>query len=78
MNKVSLDKVRLEYSLDDTLIDTMFEKDYTERDIIEMVRLIPPSTIKFRNTITLNAVKGIFSILWDNPYFAYSNIFYNK
>ena len=56
----------------------MFEKNYTERDIVELVRLLPPSTIRIRNSLTLNAIKGIFSILWDNPYFAYSNIVYEK
>lgn len=74
----SLDYILLEYILDDTLIEMMLEKDYTERDILELVRLIPPSTIVIHNTLTLNVVKGIFSVLWDNPYFEYSNIIYER
>ncbi len=64
--------------MDDGLIEEMFAKNYTERDIVELVRLIPPSSIRFKNTVTLNAVKGIFSVQWDNPYFSYSNILYDR
>lgn len=55
----------------------MFAKQYTEKDLIELIRLFPPSRIRVENTISLQAIKGIYSILWDSHTFQYSNIQYD-
>ena len=41
--KSSFDIIFMEYTIDDDLIDIMFEKGYNEIDLINLVRLIPPS-----------------------------------
>ena len=33
----------MEYTIDDDLVDMMFDKGYNEIDLINLVRLIPPS-----------------------------------
>lgn len=36
----------MKYTLNDDLVDEMFARGYQERDIISLVRIIPPSKIR--------------------------------
>jgi hypothetical protein len=56
----------------------MFKLGYTERDIVNLVRLFPPSKMRLQDTLTLPALKGIYSCMWDNYQFQYANILYDK
>lgn len=42
-SQTSLDVVYIDYKLDDDLIEAMISKGYNERDVINLVRLFPPS-----------------------------------
>ena len=43
--KTSLDIVYISYKFDDDLVDMMIKKGYSERDIVALIRLFPPSKI---------------------------------
>ncbi|CAD8043815.1 unnamed protein product [Paramecium primaurelia] len=75
--KNNLDLVEIEYTLDDDLIEYLLENDYTERDIVKLIRVVPPSHIIIQNSLTLQAIKGIYSILYESNYFQYSHISYD-
>ncbi|CAD8110606.1 unnamed protein product [Paramecium sonneborni] len=67
-----IDKILMEYTLTDDLVERMLLKGYTERDFIKLCRLIPPSKIRIQGSLTLQAIKGLYSILYDTYYFQYS------
>lgn len=48
-----MDKICLEYYLNDDLIELMISNGYTENDIVKLIRVIPPSKIRIENTLTL-------------------------
>ena len=64
--------------MDDDFVDRMIQKGYTERDVISLIRIIPPKKIKCQETLTLNAIKGIYSIYWDHYQFNYADFLYDK
>lgn len=47
----------------------MLKEGYTERDIISLIRMIPPKSIRLEGGLSLPAVKGLYSILYDSPTF---------
>ncbi|CAK55641.1 unnamed protein product (macronuclear) [Paramecium tetraurelia] len=73
----SIDQIIMDYYLDDDLIDEMFKLGYTEAEIVQLIRLIPPSKIRVQNTLTLQAIKAIYSIFYDTNHFEYSSIQYD-
>ncbi|CAD8043825.1 unnamed protein product [Paramecium primaurelia] len=76
-NQSSIDQIIMDYYLDDDLIDELFRLGYTEADIVQLIRLIPPSKIRIQNTLTLQAIKAIYSIFYDTTHFEYSSIQYD-
>ncbi|CAD8051822.1 unnamed protein product [Paramecium sonneborni] len=75
--KNNIDLVEIEYTLDDDLIEYLLDNNYTERDIVKLIRVIPPSHIIIQNSLTLQAIKGIYSVLYESNYFQYSHISYD-
>ncbi|CAD8091818.1 unnamed protein product [Paramecium primaurelia] len=71
-----IDQILMEYTLNDDLVEKMLQKGYTERDFISLCRLIPPSNIRIQGTLSLQAIKGLYSILYDTYYFQYSVVDY--
>ncbi|CAD8121707.1 unnamed protein product [Paramecium sonneborni] len=76
-HSTSIDQMQIEYDLNDDLIDEMFKQGYDERDIISLIRIIPPSKIRIQNSLSIQAIKGIYSILYDTYYFKYAMISYS-
>ncbi|CAD8095982.1 unnamed protein product [Paramecium primaurelia] len=76
-HNTSIDQIQIEYDLNDDLVDEMFRQGYDERDIISLIRLIPPSKIRIQNSLSIQAIKGIYSILYDTYYFKYAMISYS-
>ncbi|CAD8097375.1 unnamed protein product [Paramecium sonneborni] len=72
----SIDQIQMEYSFNDDLCELMLSQGYTERDIIQLVRIIPPKSIRIQQGLSLPAVKGLYSILYDLHYFQYSTVNY--
>ena len=52
-SKTSFDNILVEYRIDDDLVELMFSKGYNERDVINLIRLFPPSQMRFENSLTL-------------------------
>ncbi|CAD8086825.1 unnamed protein product [Paramecium primaurelia] len=73
----SIDQIQIEYSLNDNLCEEMFRQGYTEKDIIQLVRIIPPKSVRIQGGLSLPAVKGLYSILYDTHYFQYSIVNYS-
>ena len=42
-SKTSLDAVYINYKFDDDLVDAMIKKGYTEKDVVALIRMFPPS-----------------------------------
>ena len=42
-SRTNLDIVYIDYKLDDDLVEAMINKGYSERDVVNLVRLFPPS-----------------------------------
>lgn len=59
----------MEYTINDELIEVMLQKGYTERDFIYLCRLIPPSKVRIEGSLSLQAIKGLYSILYETYYF---------
>ncbi|CAK60705.1 unnamed protein product (macronuclear) [Paramecium tetraurelia] len=76
-SSTSIDQIQVEYDLNDDLVDEMFRQGFDERDIISLIRLIPPSKIRIQNSLSIQAIKGIYSILYDTYYFKYAMISYS-
>ncbi|CAK88506.1 unnamed protein product (macronuclear) [Paramecium tetraurelia] len=74
--KSSIDQIQIEYSLNDNLCEEMIRQGFSEKDIIQLVRIIPPKSIRIQGGLSLPAVKGLYSILYDTHYFQYSVINY--
>ncbi|CAD8178052.1 unnamed protein product [Paramecium octaurelia] len=74
--KCNVDQILMEYTLNDDLVEKMLQKGYTERDVISLCRLIPPSNVRIQGTLSIQAIKGLYSILYDTYYFQYSVIDY--
>lgn len=75
--RTSIDQVIVDYYLNDDLVEKMFEDGYSERDIISLIRIFPPSKLRIQNTLSIQAIKGIYSILYLTPNFEYSSIEYD-
>ncbi|CAD8108272.1 unnamed protein product [Paramecium sonneborni] len=77
----SIDQINMEYYLDDDLIEEMFKQGYDEDQIIFLIRRLPPSKLRIKNTLSLQAIKAIYSILYQASQFQNSIIccktFYN-
>lgn len=41
--KTSLDVIYIDYKLDDDLVEAMINQGYNERDLVNLIRLFPPS-----------------------------------
>jgi hypothetical protein len=52
-NKINIDQILMEYTLNDDLIEAMLKMGYTERHIISLCRLIPPSKVRISGTLSL-------------------------
>ena len=65
-SRTSIDTIYFEYRVDDDLVDHMLLKGYNERDIVSLIRIFPPVKIRLYNQLTLQSLKAIYSIMWDN------------
>ncbi|CAD8173660.1 unnamed protein product [Paramecium octaurelia] len=72
----SIDQIQIEYSLNDNLCEEMIRQGFSEKDIIQLVRIMPPKSIRIQGGLSLPAVKGLYSILYETHYFQYSVINY--
>lgn len=43
----------MDYRFDDDLVEAMLKKGYNERDIVNLVRIFPPSSIVIIKSLTL-------------------------
>ncbi|CAD8189473.1 unnamed protein product [Paramecium pentaurelia] len=74
---IQIQKIEMEYYLNDELIEEMFRQNYNESDLLDLITLIPPAKIRIENTLTLNTLKGFYSILQNQYYFSSSIIKYS-
>ncbi|CAD8201537.1 unnamed protein product [Paramecium octaurelia] len=75
--KIQIQKIEMEYHLNDELIEEMFRQDYNESDLLDLITLIPPAKIRIENNLTLNTLKGFYSILHNQYYFSSSIVKYS-
>ena len=49
----------------------MFSKGYNENDIVNLVRIFPPTELRIVETLTVSAIKAIYSICYESYHFRY-------
>ncbi|CAD8110825.1 unnamed protein product [Paramecium sonneborni] len=74
---IQIQKIEMEYYLNDELIEEIFRQGYNESDLLDLITLIPPAKIRIENTLSLNTLKGFYNILQNQYYFSSSIIKYS-
>jgi hypothetical protein len=46
--------------------------------VVSLIRMFPPTHLRLQDVLTLQALKGIYSIMWDNYKFTYAYIMFNR